>query len=293
MAEFKNGIFTAPALRVAPCGLLSVVDLDTPQDERWLRKFSTETNASPTINILSHTNATVTDGEIADGREAPRDYETFPFYVEVVVRNTGQRLLSNNPLATPDLLAQAEGALQKVLEVELWEGHAAQADSDDPSLYLTKENGAEIVGSGTGSDPARALALIEGSIASSPVGERGVIHMTRDVASSLGSRLLYKSNAQIDDNAYAVTRLGTLVVIGSGYTGAGPDGATGAAPSETNKWMFATGGLEVRVGEASVANGSLADGFDTDTNDSIVSVVRPAAVHFDPSIWSAVRVTLA
>ena len=296
MAQFSRGVFTAPALQVAPCGLLSVATVEThssnPQDEAWIRGYSSLTNGSPTVRLLTLNNDDITDGELFDGTDEPSFYNIAPFFVEVEAKHTGLNLAESNPLTNGVILEQVKSATQKAVEFELWEGIASQAVADSPNGYFVKENGAEIVTT-AGMAPADALARLEQSIANSPVGGRGIIHMTRDVASALGSRILFKANSRDDDNAYAVTRLGTLIVIGSGYTGNGPIGATGRAASATNKWMFATGGVEAHLGKAEITNDSLAQGFTPATNDSIVQVIRPVAVHFDPSIYYAAQVTLS
>lgn len=295
MAEFA-GVFDAPVLQVAPCGLLSVASVTNtdanPNSERWIRGFASMTNASPTVRILTTNDDVVANGELFDGSNVPAYFATVPFWIEVESKNTAKNLISNSPLDGA-IKEQVRAATQKAAEFELWEGAAAQATTPTPATgYLIESGGATVVTT-TGATADRALALLEQSIALSPTGGRGVIHMTRDVASTLGSRLLYKAKNRDDKKAYAVTRLGTLVVIGSGYTGNGPIGETNRAASVTNKWMFATGGVEVLTGEPIIANQSLADGFNPATNDSIVKVARPAAVHFDPSIWYAAQVTLS
>lgn len=293
MARFE-GIFDAPDLQVAPCGLFSVARVVTPSgspnSEAWIRGFETLTNASPTVRILSNSNAPVTNGTLFNGSAVPTHYSTEPFYVEIEAKNTGQNLMNHNPF-DGYVLEQLEAASQKAAEYELWMGQAAKALSPAGTGYLTESGKATVVTSG-GTAPDKALYLIEQGISNSPTGARGVLHMTRDVASTLGSKLLYKADSQYDDKAYAVTRLGTLVVIGSGYTGSGPTGTTGAAASATNKWMFATGGVGALLGEARIDNESLAQGFNPTTNDSIVKASRPVAVRFDPSIWLTAQVTL-
>ncbi len=294
MADFA-GVFHAPVLQVAPCGLLSVASVDEyngdQTSERWVRGFSTMTNASPTVRILSRDNDVVTNGELFDGTGEPAFYSAVPFFIEVESKNTAKNLISNNPM---DYIGeQIKAATQKAAEYELWEGVAARALATPATGYLIQQtNGAVAVTSG-GVAPDKALYLLEQSISLSPTGGRGIIHMTRDVASALGTKLIYEANSRDDEQAYATTRLGTLVVIGSGYTGNGPIGATGRAASGTNKWMFATGGVEVLTGKIDIVNDSLAQGFTPATNDSIVTVLRPAAVHFDPSIWFTAQVTLS
>jgi hypothetical protein len=294
MASF-NGVLSAPQLTVAPCGLLSVAFVvshtDSPDDERWIRGFSSTSNGAPTVRVLTIHNDDVADGDLYDGSGVARHNPVFPFFIEVESKSTGFDLTSSNPLDT--VADQIDSVTQKTVEHELWEGVAARSLSPTPGEgYLIEEGKATVVTT-AGEDALRALALLEQSISESPTGSRGIIHMTRDVASTLGDHLLYKATTRDDEKAYAVTRLGTLVVIGSGYTGNGPIGAAGREASATNKWMFATAAVEVHLGAPFVVNESVAQSFNPRTNDSIVVAQRPVAVHFDPSIWYAAQVTLA
>jgi hypothetical protein len=260
-------------------------------DGRWLRGFTQETNASATVNLLTINNDIPVDGVLFDGTTGVRFYDVLPFIVEVVSEQTAFDLRSANPL-DGFIEEQIKAATQKAAERELWDGVAARANTPVGTGYLTQTGGATILTSG-GVTSARALALLEQSISNSPTGARGVIHVTRDVASDLGSKLLYKADSQVDDTAYAVTRLGTLVVIGSGYSGKGPIGTAGAAATATNKWMFATGSVDVVLGESDIVNESISQGFNPSVNDSVVKVQRPAAVSFDPSIRYTAQVTLS
>ena len=114
--------------------------------------------------------------------------------------------------------------------------------------------------------------------------------MTRDVASYLGSSILHKETNE--KGPHLITRLGTRVVIGSGYSGKGPIGDNHAAASATNKWMYATGQVQVHLGKVEVVNDNLGQGVDATVNDMRIKAYRPAAVYFDPSIHYTVRVTL-
>ena len=113
--------------------------------------------------------------------------------------------------------------------------------------------------------------------------------MTADVASVLGTKIQFDKK-----NDVLVTRLGTKVVIGAGYSGNGPVGDSGAAASLTNKWIYATGNLSVHLGSAEVVNDSLAQGYDVsgNQNDMRIKAFRTASVLFDTSIHLAARVDL-
>lgn len=296
MAEIK-GIYPVPEIEVAPCGLLSVArvirhETSGPSDVAWARPYEYNGAATGTVTIRNFYNQAVTGGVVYDGSAAADWYPVEPFFIQVDKSLSGLDLLATDPFE--EIEDQLEAVAQKALEYELWEGVAIQAGSSE-TLFLriaVADGGATILNPtpGTGVTPDKALALIEQGIAGSPFGARGVIHMTRDVASVLGSKLLYKpDHGGKSDKAY--TRTGTRVVIGSGYTGNGPLGATGTAASVTNKWMFATGSIEGHLGDPGFV-GDLADGLDPTVNDATVAVLRSAAVHFDPSIFLAAQVTL-
>jgi hypothetical protein len=158
--------------------------------------------------------------------------------------------------------------------------------------FLRETAIASVVNTGTLA-PATALMLLEQAISSSPAGTNGVIHMTRDVASILGSRIIYLP-ADGGKTGKAMTRLGTDVVIGSGYTGAGRLGDANTAASASNKWMFATGPVDVHLSKIEIVNENLGQGatVSTNTNDLTVRAVRSAAVYFDPAIFYTIRLAL-
>jgi hypothetical protein len=278
-----KGYFKALTLTPAPCGLFSVADVTThgtsSEDERWIRGFDYEINGIPGVALKSIEDNVVTGGQLSVG-SATNDWLRYQsFFIEVTDKHSG---FGADVSLFDQALNTLEVVTQKAVEVEFWDGLVALADASD-NVFLAK-TGAPVVTTG-GKAPEVALQAIEQSIASSPFGSAGVIHMTRDVASSLGSRLLWKDGK-------VQTRLGTEVVVGSGYSGSGPAGATGAAPSATNKWMYATGPISVHLGAKEVRNSSLAEGFDPSTNTLEILADRPAAVYFDSSIYAAAQVTL-
>jgi hypothetical protein len=126
----------------------------------------------------------------------------------------------------------------------------------------------------------------------SAAGEQGIIHMTRDTATLLSS----SSNMLFHDKdvEHLQTLGGTPVAVGSGYSGNGPVGATGATATDTNKWIYATGTVKIFLGEPDVVNDNLAQGYDVsgNANDMRIKATRAASVYFDTSIYLAVRVDL-
>lgn len=293
MATF-NGVFPAGELVQAPCGILSVANVIEHNardfDERWVRKFSHEFDTMPSyVHLLTINDETVTGGEITDNQSDARYLDYVPFYIDAEDFASTFGLVGQDRFAR--VTRELETVTQKALEREFWEGVAAQAEtSANGNMYLRKSGSAIIPAAGA-KKPEVALMHLEQAIASSPLGENGVIHMTRDVASILGSRLVYKKG-ETENSGRAMTRLGTDVIIGSGYTGNGPIGDTNAAASATNKWMYATGTVDVHLGKVEIVNENLGQGADVTINNMRIKAFRPAAAFADPSMHFAMRVTL-
>lgn len=290
--SFYRGLFSFPDIEVAPCGILSVVRETTHSnrngDEQWIRGYNYDAVSTPkSVDLVSIDDPTITDGNIYTDTGSTPYYEGSPFFIQVTDQKSG--LAVDQKTWRDDILRQLDLVTQKALEVELWEGPVA-ADTGNAVPYLTRENGADVLTTG-GVHPRKALYLAEQAIASHPLGSRGTIHMTRDVASALGSRIVYKDPKGVYTDGHAITRLGTDVVIGSGYSGNGPDGEANAEATETNKWLFVTGPVEIHLGKAEVMNDNLGQGFTSD-NTVNYKALRPAAVHFDPSVWAAAQITL-
>lgn len=166
--------------------------------------------------------------------------------------------------------------------------------------YLVKEKASVDVTVAAGGDvPRLALARLEGALSNSPAGLKGVIHMSRRMGSimyDLLERVDFSGRLDEDDvnkkGQILVTKLGTPVIVGTGYTGVGPIGNANRAVSNTTEWMFATGYVDVHLGAVKVVNESLAQGItaSSNTNDMRIKAVRAAAVHFEPPAHNAVRV---
>lgn len=287
-----NGVFPASELIPSPCGILSVADVmkhtARETDERWVRKFSKEYRSLPSyVRLLTVNDATVTNGTLTDNQTDTTYLDYVPFNIEVEDLSSTFGLLGQDRFEI--VKAQLEAVTSKALEFEFWAGQAALAEATG-NMYLSKASAATIPVAGA-RKPENALMILEQAIAESPTGQNGVIHMTRDVASILGSRLIYKKGEK-ENSGRAMTRLGTDVVIGSGYTGNGPIGNANAAASATNKWIYATGPVEVHLGKIEVVNENLAQGADVTINNMRIKAFRPAAVYADPSMLYTMRVTL-
>jgi hypothetical protein len=301
MAQFR-GVYPAGELTPAPCGILSVARVTEhtgrEYDERWIRGFDQEFDTLPSyVRLLTVNDSTVADGELTDNQGDDRFLRYVPFYIDVESFASTFSLPGEDRFAR--VVAQLKAVTQKALEYEYWEGVAARGlistgpdvfDSGEDNMYLRRA-GLSVVPVSGAFNPQIALMYLEQAVSDSPIGENGVIHMTRDIASVLGSRLIYKKGED-ESSGRAMTRLGTSVIIGSGYTGNGPIGDSNAAASATNKWMYATGPVNVHLGKVEIVNENLAQGQDVTINNMRIKAYRPAAVFSDPSMHFAMRVTL-
>jgi len=283
-----TGIFEAPKINPSEFGLFSVAKPETPSNEdQWVRGFSQEWDTG-IRSLVNYDDTDTTSDSIVSNSTPIRYTEINPFFIEA------EDLRSTLGLPGYDYIdrvkRQLEGATQKALETELWDGVIRKGESHANKALSSST--ATLVNGTTALSATRALALLDFSMAAgSASGEGGVIHMTKDIAGLLSSSYMI-SHTAIDGHLQTIS--GTKIIIGSGYTGTGPDGQTGATASATNKWMYGTGTVKVVLGDVDVVTDTLAQGYDVsgNQNDMRLKAIRPAAVYFDPTIHFAVRVDL-
>lgn len=288
MAFPNTGIVAAPKIMPSEFGLLAVAKPENSVDEdRWARGFSQEWDTD-LYSATNYDDTDTTSDAVASNATPTRYTEIKPFFIEA------QELRSTLGMSKFDYIArlarQLEGVTQKAMEQELWDGAIRKGESH--SNKALSDSTAALVNGTTALPAARALALLDFTMASnSPCGENGIIHMTKDIAGLLSASYMIFHNVE---TGHLQTVSGTKIVIGSGYTGTGPDGQTGATASAGNKWMYGTGTVKTYVGKVDVVNDNLAQGYDVsgNQNDIRLKAIRPAAVYFDTTIHLAVRVDL-
>ena len=289
MAFTKTGVVTAPKIVPSAFGLLAVVKPENaPGEDQWVRGFSQEWETT----LYSATNwddTDTTDGEVVAAGTPTYYTEIKPWFIEAEELRSTLGFLGIDRIER--VKRQLEGITQHAMEVELWDGAVRKGESH--ANVALSDASATILNGGTALSPRRALALLEHAIGqASDGGEQGIIHMTRDVAALLASNsnMLFHEK----DKEHLQTLGGTPVIVGSGYSGTGPDEATGATATAINKWIYATGTVRTYVGNVDVVNDNLAQAYDVsgNANDMRIKAIRPAAVYFDTSIHLAVRVDL-
>jgi hypothetical protein len=289
MAFPKTGVIAAPKIVPSAFGLLAVVDAEDSRDENhWVRGFSQEweTDLYALYNV-DDTNSNET--QIAGAGNVNYYDEIKPFFIEVQEDRSTLGFLGIDRMER--IKRQLEATTQRAIEQELWDGAIRKATGHSNKALTS--NSVVILNSGTAVSAKRALSILEQGIAeASHAGEQGIIHATRDVVATLSSnsQMLFHNK----EKDHLQTMGGTPVVTGSGYTGTGPDGATGATATVDNKWMYATGTVRVFVGDIDVVNDNLGQAYDVsgNANDMRLKAIRPAAAYFDTSIHLAVRVDL-
>jgi len=291
-----KGIFPAPKLTPMEFGLFSAAKPEvtgtSDVDSRWVRGFEVDLESRPNY-VRSWSETSATSDVAYEDVSAPRYLEVKPWFIEVEDHATTLGLLGLNRFDR--VLRQLEAVTQRTVEREFWEGNIAQGEGL-PNTYLTNPDTVTILNGGNALPPHHAIAYLEAAIARvSAAGEQGVLHMTRDVATLLGSQYMLTRVEDDPGHIHIETNGGTTVVLGAGYTGNGPVGATGATATDTSKWIYATGTIGVYLGESEVVNDNLAQAYDVagNQNDMRIKATRPVAAYFDTSIHLAVKVDLS
>lgn len=288
MAFPNTGIVSAPKIIPSEFGLFTVAQPEnSATEDRWIRGFSQEWDTD-VRSITNYDDTDTTSDSVVSNASPVRYTEIKPFFIEA------EEFRSTLGMSKFDYIArlerQLEGTTQKAMEKELWDGVVRKGESH--SNKALTDSSATLVNGTTALSVARALALLDFTISStSPAGENGVVHMTKDAAGLLSANYMIFHNVE---RGHLQTISGTKIIVGSGYTGNGPDGQTGATASSTNKWMYGTGTVKTYVGKIDVVNDSLAQGYDVNgnQNDVRLKAIRPVAVYFDTTIHLAVRLDL-
>ena len=289
MAFPKDGVVVAPAIEPSDYGLFSVAKpaaTTLADEDRWIRTFAQEWDTS-LYSAKNYDDTDTTSVSVASNATPTRFLQIKPFFIEVEeqISTFGYTALDR----FERISRQLKGVTQKAVEQELWDGAIREGASHE-ALALSAST-ATVLNSGTALSAVKALALLDFKIGStSPCGEQGVIHITRDVLSLLSNS--YMQFHAADGRLETIS--GTPIIVGSGYSGTGPTGATGAAATDANKWMYATGSVQAYVGKVDVVNDSNGQAYNVsgNQNDMKLKAIRPAAVYFDTTIHLAVRVDL-
>lgn len=140
-----------------------------------------------------------------------------------------------------------EAGTSKAMEYELYEGRAAgvEALGGDGNLQLTDSNTFTDSGpiSTTATTPRLALIQLVQAAARSAGGQRSMLHATAATAMAW-----WQSGSLMFEGPRLVTAVGGhVVVVGAGYTGAGPDNVADA--DDDVHWAWVTSPVQYMLGE--------------------------------------------
>lgn len=281
-SRFDNSQTIVPA----PYGLLSpAVDVVyETNDTHWEGSFDYEASDFVSIVNISAGSNTVSAVVFAatDGTKTFNEYTPFVIQADITLSTMGNK---------PEDVRKAverylEAATQKALEQEFWTGAISKgitvSDPDHPNRYLASTDADDITPTpGTGVKPKYGFALMEKGLGDAGIGERGLIHSPRDIASMLPD--LY------NEDDVLLTRLSTPVVAGTGYPGTSPSGAT---PATGSGWMYGTGPVTVRLGKSEVYQERVQEAVNTSINSITYRATRLAAVTWSNTTHLAVLIDL-
>lgn len=220
-----RGIYPASDLKPTEFGILSAARVmnhtKRAYDEKWIRGFSFEYDSRPSLDILEDGGASV--HSLHDGTGLARYLEIKPFFLEVEDFRSAFSLTGEDRFAR--VVKQLEAATQRMIERELENGYVAREDSTS-NQYLAQLSALTYASDtpATAVSASRAISILEYMLSSSPTGEQGIHHMSRDVAALLGANWLLDrvEDPDFKGKYHIETTTGTTVVIGSGYQGNGP-----------------------------------------------------------------------
>lgn len=275
------GLFApAPAIAAVPPlhGLTSAAQ-EVQSPERWQLGFTTCPENCVDVTTIDPSCWSWPDGEKpdlpdAEPNQACYDVEPFDVITAFQCDAQGHAIVDYAGRAR----RQLEAGTPKALEYELWTG--AQKPGN-PNL----QTGATVIGGGSPYPMALGLSLLGQALANCAHGGVGVIHAPTWVVSQwldLGSQVKEAGNRLV-----TVVR-GDAIVAGSGYPSTGPDGI---AAGNLESWVFATGPVNVRLGEPEVFPDTLKEALNIRTNDVEYRSQRLAAVNFDPCCHFAILLT--
>jgi hypothetical protein len=264
-------------------------------DEHWFGKQEVETEAcyfDANIKDICDPSQTV---EILDGTAEDRSRILYPFAI------TASDTCSTLGITASDREARVRRQLMaitpKAVERELWNGALSQAaghgtSGENENRWLTNDDvtdGSTLVTS-AGVSAKRAVSLLEGALANCGAGTRGMIHMPRTVA-SLADTFLQVEEVGTDEGTKQrlVTKLGTVISAGVGYTGTDPGDD---APATNRLWIYATGLVTVHLGPISVLGESRGQMVDISDNTMKTHAERGAAVVWDGCCHFAAEVDI-
>ena len=224
-----------------------------------------------------------------DGDQSPLQYQ--PFVVEVPYTCSSWGFEANDYRGKA--LRQLAAGTGKAIEREFWTGELNLANIN--LRYWTPA--ANIVNPGgwaapVAVNPALGLALLEQALGVCSTGSRGMIHTPPVVAERLAQWYLIDDDPACDEGeCRMLTRSrGDIVIVGSGYDRTVGPFAAANELADTEAWIYATGMVDIRLGEPMIYPETMAEALDRATNTVTYRGERTAAVNPDGCCMFAVLV---
>jgi len=194
-----------------------------------------------------------------DGNQAEVNYSPFIIEVPYTCSSFGFQVADYVKRA----MRQLEATKHKALEHEFWTGARMP---ENPSLVKSTPNDDEHILNPGGAaapiavSPGVALMILSQALANCGSGGRGMIHATPSTV----ERWVNLTSVQCGPDFIQTCARGDIIVDGSGYPGTGPIGQPAPGPNEV--WAYATGMVNVRMGEPEVYPKEFSDALDRGTN---------------------------
>ena len=185
----------------------------------------------------------------------------------------------------------------RIMEAELESGTEAQLRGY-PNNYLRNSASPSFVnitpGVGASSPLLYALSALQEAIAAGQTG-RGMIHATWPTVN-----LWFAGSALRREGTLILDAFDNIVIPGTGYTGASPDGSAGPPvdPTGETSWAYATGIVTTKRDTAGPQGGivvtpdELAEAVQRDVNDLEYRAERLVGAWWDACVHAAVNVNL-
>ncbi len=186
---------------------------------------------------------------------------------------------------------QLEAGLSKAIEHEFWTG---ARNPGSPNLtYWTPNDDQHVVNPGGAAAPVAVnvsigIALLEQALASCGHGGRGMIHAAPVIISRSAGLYLIDDDDTNQGRILTTRSRGDIIVAGAGYQLNGPFGQSD--PGTDQGWMFATGMVDVWLGDPRVYPEEFAHALDRATNTVTFRGERTAVATHDMCCTFAVLV---
>lgn len=233
------------------------------------------------------------------GVETKKDYDGnqtnvsyYPYIVEVPYTCSTWGFQENDYEGRA--LRQLEAGLSKAIEREFWTGEKNPANMN--LTFWTPNDDTHVLNPGGAAapvavDPATALVLLEAALGSCYGGTAGMLHATTATAERWSGAYFIDADEEFEDRMLRTRSREDIVIVGAGYPGTGPFGQPD--PADGTQWAFATGPVDVRLGEPMIYPETMAEALDRATNTVTFRGERVAAANWDGCCSFAVLVDLS